>query len=270
MRVRAVLAVLLGLIGVGLGAADVVRHEPRLALVGIGVVLLGMLLGLGASRSPREAAVVPFGALEAGPIDGQASDRLAEGGTASSSTASSSTASDETGEDVRLEQVSEDPITDPVTGLMNEIFFSGLLGTKLATARRRLWPLSVVLLQVHLGEELSEAEVDDAIRAFSDVVRGTIRTADVVCRVGQRTFALVLDDTDEDGGAWVAERVQIAQARQQTSGVVRISAGVASYPSHGIEPTEILLTAKIALKQAAESVTTPGLGRVVVAPQRPM
>jgi diguanylate cyclase (GGDEF)-like protein len=259
MRVRAVLAVILGLIGVGLGAADVARHEPRLALVGIGVVLVGMLLALGTGRSPRQTAVVAFGELEAGSSEARGEADAPE-----------AVAVAETAGEVRLEDVSEDPITDPVTGLMNEIFFSGLLGTKLATARRRLWPLSVVLLQVHLGEELSEAEVDDAIRAFSDVVRGTIRTADVVCRVGQRTFALVLDDTDEDGGAWVAERVQIAQARQQTSGVVRISAGVASYPSHGIEPTEILVTAKIALKQAAESVTTPGLGRVVVAPQRPM
>jgi len=260
MRVRAVLAVLLGLIGVGLGAAEVVRQEPRLALVGIGVVLVGMLLGLSTGRPPSRAAVVPFGELEAGSSEGSIENQVLEPNAKPT----------ELEEDARVEDVSEDPITDPLTGLMNEIFFSGLLGTKLATARRRLWPLSVVLLQVHLGEDLSKAESDEAIRAFSEVVRGTIRTADVVCRVGQRTFALVLDDTDEDGGAWVAERVQIAQARQGASVIARVSAGVASYPSHGIEPAEILVTAKTALKQAAESLTTPGLGRVVVAPQRPM
>lgn len=261
MRVRAVLAVLLGLVGVGLGAVDVTRHEPRLALAGIGVVLVGMLIGLGAGRARQQEQVTPFGELEAGRTE-ESEDGAPEDASRETTTEGST--------DSRLDDVSEDPITDPVTGLMNEIFFSGLLGTKLATARRRLWPLSVVLLQVHLVDGLSEADSDEAIRAFSEVVRGTIRTADVACRVGKRTFALVLDDTDEDGGAWVAERVQIAQARQGTTHIARISAGVASYPSHGIEPAEVLLTAKTALAQAAENTMTPGLGRVVVAPQRPM
>jgi hypothetical protein len=45
---------------------------------------------------------------------------------------------------------------------------------------------------------------------------------------------------------------------------------VASYPSHGIEPAEILVTAKSALKQASDNLELPGLGRVIVAPQRPL
>jgi diguanylate cyclase (GGDEF)-like protein len=163
-----------------------------------------------------------------------------------------------------------DPITDSLTGLMNEVFFSGLLSTKVATARRRLWPLSVVLLQLTIVPEVSEEAIDAGILAFSEAVRATIRTADVACRVGPKSFALLLDDTDEDGAAWVAERIQIAHARQGDSPVAKVFAGVASYPSHGIEPAEILVTAKSALKQASDHLELPGLGRVIVAPQRPL
>lgn len=163
-----------------------------------------------------------------------------------------------------------DPITDPLTGLMNEIFFSGLLSTKVATARRRLWPLSIVLLQLVMEPGVTGEATDAGIVAFAEVISETIRTADVACRVGTRSFALLLDDTDEDGAAWVAERIQIAHARQGESPIAKVCAGVASYPSHGIEPAEILITAKSALKQASDNLELPGLGRVIVAPQRPI
>jgi diguanylate cyclase (GGDEF)-like protein len=172
-------------------------------------------------------------------------------------------------EDVsQVEQVRQDPITDPVTGLMNELFFSGLLGTKVATARRRLWPLSVVLIFVSLDDDVEDE--DKEIFEFSNVVRSTIRTADVACRVGARSFALLLDDTDEDGAAWVAERIQIAQARRGSTGIKRVCAGISAYPSNGIEAQELLVNAKEALKKALESNEDNGLGRVVVAPQRPI
>jgi hypothetical protein len=46
--------------------------------------------------------------------------------------------------------------------------------------------------------------------------------------------------------------------------------GVASYPSHGIEPTEILTKAREALEKAVNNADLPGLGLVIVAPQRPL
>lgn len=162
-------------------------------------------------------------------------------------------------------------ITDPITGLMNESFFSGIVGPKVATARRRLWPVSIVLLHVMISPTSdTEGTEDEALASFSSLIITTIRESDVACRIGPRTFALILDDTDEDGGAWAAERIQLAQARLSDRRILKVSAGVASYPSHGIEPTEILSRAKEALERATSNADLPGLGLVIVAPQSPL
>ncbi len=230
MRLRGLVSLGIGLAGVALAALG--YHEQQ-AIEGLGGSVVGFLavvLSLASKERKEEVVFAAETVADAEPVD---------------------------------------PITDPLTGLLNDIFFSGLLGTKVATARRRLWPLSIVLLQLVIATD-DDAAIDSAVYEFSNIVRTTIRTADVACRVGARTFGLLLDDTDEDGAAWVAERIQIAQARRADNSVVKVCAGVSSYPSHGIEPEELMTTAKEALRRSMEEVETPGLGKVIVAPQRPL
>ncbi|MGC8465463.1 MAG: GGDEF domain-containing protein, partial [Acidimicrobiales bacterium] len=120
-------------------------------------------------------------------------------------------------------------ITDQVTGMMNHLFFAGLIGTKVATARRRLWPVSIVLLHVSFTPHGSTREQENiALAEFAKIIESTLRDADVPCRIATRTFGLILDDTDEDGAAWAAERIQLAQARRSDSVIVKVSAGFAS------------------------------------------
>jgi diguanylate cyclase (GGDEF)-like protein len=256
MRLRGFVAIIVGLGGVTVSAVGMHSGHAQDGVIGAGIAFVAVLLGLGATMRRRksdeygEASTDPLVTVEA-VTDGQDVD-LAEVEVATAA------------------EVATDPITDPLTGLMNEIFFSGLLSTKVATARRRLWPLSIVLLKLVMQPGVAAEATDAAIVAFVEVISETIRTADVACRVGGRSFALLLDDTDEDGAAWVAERIQIAHAREGDSPIAKVCAGVASYPSHGIEPAEILITAKSALKQASDNLELPGLGRVIVAPQRPI
>ncbi len=160
-------------------------------------------------------------------------------------------------------------IADAETGLLNAAFFAGLLPTKLATARRRLWPLSIVLMEGVPAEQEPEG-APSVMAAFAARVLETIRAADVACRVGERTVALVLDDTDEDGAAWVAERVQIQTARSADRRIAKVCCGVAAYPSHGIEAHELLVTAREALARSIAEANGPGLGPVIVAPTRPL
>ncbi len=168
-------------------------------------------------------------------------------------------------------RVAWEGISDPVTGMLNDLFFAGLVATKVATARRRLWPVSIALLHVNFGSAVSDkSDEQKAANEFAESIMSTIRDADVACRLSRKTFALILDDTDEDGGAWASERIQLAQARKGDSRISKVSAGVASYPSHGIEATEILSKAREALEKAVNNADLPGLGLVIVAPQRPL
>lgn len=160
---------------------------------------------------------------------------------------------------------------DPDTGFITYPVFAAILEAKVATARRRLWPVTVVQVELGLAPDaLVVSEVAaNAILGFSALLRATIREADVCARIGQQRFALILEDTDEEGGAWAAERLQVAHVRSGVTLVGKISAGVAGYPTNGATPKELLTRSTMALERALASLEEPGVGRVVVAPSVP-
>lgn len=152
-------------------------------------------------------------------------------------------------------------LVDPETNLPDGRFFELALDTRIAAARRHLWPVAVVLLEV---TPHPENRLPQALKAFTSMVQSTLREADVVCRTGTRAFALILEDTNEAGGVWAAERLQAAAAKHDI-GAKTVVAGVASYPTHGLVSDEILDRARHALARAAAMDPGRGLGSVEVA-----
>jgi len=152
-------------------------------------------------------------------------------------------------------------VLDPDTGLPDIRFFEVALESRISAARRHLWPVTVVLLEFtpHPQHRLT-----DAMAAFTSLLRQTLREADVACRIAPRTFALMLEDTNEAGGVWAAERLQVALAKDAV-GAEGLAAGVASYPTHGLHGTEILARARAALMRAVAVDSGHGLGSVEVA-----
>jgi diguanylate cyclase (GGDEF)-like protein len=153
-------------------------------------------------------------------------------------------------------------MVDPETALPDDHFFALAVDGRVAAARRHLWPVAIVLIEVGLLGEGRHRR--DALAAFAGVMRRTLREADVACRLGPSTFGLVLDDTSEEGGVWTAERLQIALAREPAH-VRTMAAGVASYPTHGLRAEEVLARAKSALERACAADPGRGLGQVEVA-----
>lgn len=155
----------------------------------------------------------------------------------------------------------ERTVLDPETGLPDVRFFEVALESRIAAARRHLWPITIVLLEFtpHPEHRLTEA-----IAAFTTLLRSTLREADVACRVAPRTFALLLEDTSEAGGVWAAERLQVALAKDEI-GAEGLAAGVASYPTHGLQATEVLARGRGALNRAVSADSGHGLGSVEVA-----
>lgn len=152
-------------------------------------------------------------------------------------------------------------VVDLDTGLPENDFFELLLEGRVATARRRLWPLALVMVEI---DSLAAVEV------FTVLLRRTIREADVACRIRPTTFAVILEDTAEAGGVWTAERIQIAVAKEReanSSGPgLRVAAGVASYPGHALQTDQLLDAARSALARArGQRPPARGLGAVEVA-----
>jgi diguanylate cyclase (GGDEF)-like protein len=154
-------------------------------------------------------------------------------------------------------------LVDPETTLPDRHFFDLAVDGRVAAARRHLWPVAIVLLELGM-EDGEPRHRRDAVVAFTGVMRRTLREADVACRLGPTTFGLVLEDTSEEGGVWTAERLQIALARDPAR-VKTLAAGVASYPTHGLRADEVLVRAREALQRACLADPGRGLGQVEVA-----
>ncbi len=140
-------------------------------------------------------------------------------------------------------------LTDPSTGLFSESFFNVALESRIAAARRHLRPVAVVLLEVVSGLPDGEPLEADA-EIVADSVKVTLREADTACRLRNGFFALLLEDTPENGAIWTVERI-----RRQLIGTrpgLTLWAGVACYPAHAFSPNEIMGAAETALTAAKE------------------
>ncbi len=138
-------------------------------------------------------------------------------------------------------------LTDALTGLFSEAYFEVALEARIAAARRRLRPVALVLLDVVEGRpsEITKAANADLV---TSALRRTLREADTACRLDDGRYALVLEDTPENGAIWTVERIRNHLAESGTAHTVW--AGVACYPAHAFDKVEILSQAEEALRQA--------------------
>jgi diguanylate cyclase (GGDEF)-like protein len=223
------------------------RRLPGLA---IGVIGLGFGLAAAAESSRELAVVAAVCALGAGAFS-MVADRLDAAREQAPALAPTGPILD----------VPEPPILDTETGLPDQRYFGVALEERVAAARRHLWPTTVLLLEL---EPSDEHGLHSGVTEFASLLRQTLRQSDVACRLDATTFGVILEDTAETGGVWSAERLQLVLTKRVT-GVRRMAAGVASYPTHGLSAETILGRARDALARALETSAGHGLGQVEVA-----
>lgn len=139
-------------------------------------------------------------------------------------------------------------ITDPETGLYTETYFRAAVEARVAAARRHLRPVAVVLMEVTKGEgeERTQAEA----QVVSDYVMATLRESDTACRTSKGLYALVLEDTPENGAVWTVERIRRRMAEENQN--LTLWAGIACYPAHAFEVRDLVGKASEALEAATE------------------
>lgn len=159
-----------------------------------------------------------------------------------------------------------DPLVDGSTGLFSENFFHVALDSRVAAARRHLRPVAVIIIQVVEGLSAGEPVPADPV-FVADAIKATLREADTACRLHSGHFALLLEDTPENGAIWTVERIRrhLADSVPERSGesglsgpgrngerAVTVWAGVACYPAHAFGADEVLRAAHHALTAATE------------------
>lgn len=142
-----------------------------------------------------------------------------------------------------------DTLTDAATGLFSEEYFKVAVDARIAAARRHLRPVGVVILEVIEGLR-GDAPTEASPGMVAEVVNATLREADTASRVQGGRFALVLEDTSENGAIWTVERIRRALNDQAQNLTLR--AGIACYPAHAFGAAELLRRAHDALIAAQD------------------
>jgi len=160
---------------------------------------------------------------------------------------------DDDGEEVTIDLRNPIPrisTNDPVTGLIDKTFFRVTLSQRVASARRHLQPLSLVVFELDGFERARPERRDQALRLLGSAIRRTLRECDTACRYGDAAVAALLEDTPESGAAAAAERVRKAVTMSPTGRSFTLSAGIACYPSHALDAHDLLRRSVQALAAA--------------------
>lgn len=101
--------------------------------------------------------------------------------------------------------------TDSLTGLWNRQGLEEFLQIQSAISRRYGWPCALVLFDVDYFKQVNDAcghaAGDALLRQLAELLRVSIREADLLARFGGEEFALVLPQTDREGAGIVARRI---------------------------------------------------------------
>lgn len=126
-------------------------------------------------------------------------------------------------------------LVDSQTGLLHRDALSLRVRQEMSMARRRHWPLSVVLARIQSITDLkSQHRIDDAIELIQNVamtLQNLIRDSDSLFRFDAETFCLLASDTPHTGVIRLIDRVQPVLAghkikNETGEGPARIAFGV--------------------------------------------
>jgi diguanylate cyclase (GGDEF)-like protein len=130
-------------------------------------------------------------------------------------------------------------IRDPLTGLYNRHYVFVRLEEEFARAKRYRTPLSLIFADIdglkNVNDDHGQTGGDAVIRAVGKLIRAQVRREDVMGRIGEDAFAIVLPGNRFRGAAVLANKVrtEIEELTVEHGGAqiqVRLSAGISTYP----------------------------------------
>ena len=151
---------------------------------------------------------------------------------------------------------------DGLTGLYNHAFFQKRLDEELERATRYDRQLSVIMLDIDnfkaFNDTWGHQEGDRLLRWFSSVLATSVRNHDIVSRYGGEEFIAILPETNTHDAMIVSQRIvetakKLSSASMGKGRGVTASAGIATFPTHGMTKSVLLSNADTALYSAKTS-----------------
>jgi diguanylate cyclase (GGDEF)-like protein/PAS domain S-box-containing protein len=162
-------------------------------------------------------------------------------------------------------------IRDPLTGLLNRRAMEEALDRELLRAARTGRSVAVLMLDLDHFKRFNDvhghAAGDAALAEIGSYLKRSFRADDLVCRYGGEEIMIIMPEASLEDAARRASRVcrgvASVNVRLGTTLLppVTVSAGLAAFPEHGSDASEILRAADLALYSAKRT----GRDRVSIA-----
>ncbi len=103
-------------------------------------------------------------------------------------------------------------VTDALTGLLNRRYIEARLVEEVKRSTRHGFPMSFMMLDVDhfksYNDKFGHPAGDEALKLVGQVIRDTLRGADVAARFGGEEFSILLPQTTGDEAVTIAERIR--------------------------------------------------------------
>jgi len=167
------------------------------------------------------------------------------------------------------EQLREQALHDPLTGLYNRRYLDETIRRELARATRYKQPVGIVMCDLDhfklINDEHGHLAGDEVLRVFAALLKKCARASDIVCRFGGEEFVMFLPDMPPAVVYQRAEQLRTELAAKRITlgtAVIQVTAsfGIAAFPENGKTQDELINAVDAAMYQAKEA----GRDRIVV------
>jgi len=149
-------------------------------------------------------------------------------------------------------------VTDPLTDMLNRRYIEERLTEEVKRSNRHGFPMSFMMLDVDdfkgYNDSFGHPAGDDALKLVAQVIRDTVRAADVAARFGGEEFSILLPQTNDEEAAAIAERIRYnVEHTEFPHRRVTLSIGIASCSAELCSSVDLVSAADKALYQAKEA-----------------
>lgn len=159
------------------------------------------------------------------------------------------------------ENMKELSLTDSLTNLYNRRYFQERLDEEIDRSERHNLKLSLCIIDIDDFKLFNDTEGhpagDDILIRFSRLIHESLRTIDVLARIGGEEFAVIMPQTDTDEAFFVAERIRntVKHKLERTwnqcqKEQMTVSIGISTFPANGTEVKRLISNADKAMYRA--------------------
>ncbi len=156
-------------------------------------------------------------------------------------------------------QLRQQAIRDPLTGLFNRRYMEETLQREISRAEREQFPISIVMMDIDrfksINDTYGHAVGDATLRTLAKLLLSETRRADVACRYGGEEFCIIMAGAPQSIAYQRAEawRQKFSETEIEFENIrltATMSLGVGTFPEHGQTGIQVVRAADAALYRA--------------------